>query len=150
MVVSGLVGALVKSTYKWGFFAFGTAAFFFVAYTLVADGYAHARALGPDVKRTYLMCGVWTIFLWCLYPLAWGLCEGGNVIPPDSEAIFYGILDLLSKVGFGALLLWGHRNIDITRLGIRIREPGDIVAHNDKEEKHGDSAGPATNGASTA
>jgi bacteriorhodopsin len=33
MVVTGLVGALVKSSYKWGFFTFGSAAFLFVAYS---------------------------------------------------------------------------------------------------------------------
>jgi bacteriorhodopsin len=43
MVVTGLVGALVKSSYKWGFFTFGSVAFLFVAYSgrLVAlDSYA--------------------------------------------------------------------------------------------------------------
>ena len=33
MVVTGLVGAVVKSSYKWGFFTFGTVAFLFVAYS---------------------------------------------------------------------------------------------------------------------
>ena len=60
---------------------------------------------------------MWTISLWFLYPIAWGLSEGGNVIAPDSEAVFYGILDILAKPVFGALLLWGHRNIDPARLG---------------------------------
>jgi hypothetical protein len=60
-----------------------------------------------------------------MYPIAWGVCEGGNVIAPDSEAIFYGILDLLAKPGFSALLLWGHRNIEPGRLGLRIRDYGE-------------------------
>ena len=77
----------------------------------------HAYALGADVGKAYTICGVWTIFLWFLYPIAWGLSEGGNVIAPDSEAVFYGILDILAKPVFGALLLWGHRNIDPARLG---------------------------------
>lgn len=111
MVVCGLVGALVHSSYKWGYYAFGFAAFLFVAYTVVFEGRAHARALGSDINRVYTICGVWTIFLWFLYPIAWGLCEGGNVISPDSEAAFYGVLDVLAKPGFAALLLWGHRNI---------------------------------------
>ncbi|KAK4946988.1 hypothetical protein LTR10_014130 [Elasticomyces elasticus] len=123
MIVTGLVGALVKSSYKWGFFTFGCVAFLFVAYSVVFEGRAYARILGPDILKTYTLCGVWTIFLWCLYPIAWGLSEGGNVIPSDSEAIFYGILDLLAKPGFGALLIWGHRNIDVERLGLHIRDP---------------------------
>lgn len=89
MVVTGLVGALVKSSYKWGFFAFGSVAFLFVAYTVVIEGRAYARSLGADINRTYTICGVWTIALWFLYPIAWGVSEGGNVIASDSEAIFY-------------------------------------------------------------
>lgn len=123
MVITGLVGALVKSRYKWGYFTFGCLAFLFVAYTVVFEGRAHARALGNDILKTYTICGVWTISLWFLYPIAWGLCEGGNVIPSDSEAIFYGILDLCAKPLFGALLIWGHRNIDLARLGLHINEP---------------------------
>ena len=122
MVVTGLIGALVKSNYKWGYFVFGCVAFFFVAYTVVFEGRAHARALGNDILKVYTLCGVWTIGLWFLYPIAWGLCEGANVIPSDSEAVWYGVLDILAKPVFGALLLWGHRNIDLARLGLHIKD----------------------------
>lgn len=40
MVVTGLIGALVRSEYKWGYFVFGCAAFLFVAYTIVFEGRA--------------------------------------------------------------------------------------------------------------
>ena len=63
MVVTGLVGALVKSSYKWGFYTFGCVAFLFVAYTVVFEGRTHARALGQDINRTYTICGLWTIGL---------------------------------------------------------------------------------------
>lgn len=122
MIVTGLVGALVASSYKWGYFVFGNFAFFFVAWTVTWTARKHAAALGSDVSRTYLICGVWTIFLWFLYPIAWGLSEGGNVISSDSEAIFYGVLDIMAKPVFGALLLWGHRNIEPARLGLHIRD----------------------------
>jgi len=124
MVVTGLVGALVKTTYKWGYFAFGCAAFLFIAWIVIFDARDHARNLGADIHRVYTLCAAWTIGLWLLYPIAWGVSEGGNVISPDSEAIFYGVLDVLSKPVFGALLLWGHRNIDISRLGLNLRIPG--------------------------
>lgn len=77
MVITGLVGALVKSSYKWGFYVFGCAAFLFVAYSVVFEGRAYAKALGSDIHRTYVICGCWTIGLWCLYPIAWGVSEGG-------------------------------------------------------------------------
>ncbi|KAL8806821.1 MAG: hypothetical protein Q9182_001081 [Xanthomendoza sp. 2 TL-2023] len=153
MIVTGLIGALVQSSYKWGYFVFGMAAFLWVAFTVTVTARKHATALGPEIARTYTICGVWTIFLWFLYPIAWGLCEGGNIISPDSEAVFYGVLDIMAKPVFGALLLWGHRSIDPARLGLHIRDyaddpattPDTHAAHH--EEK---TVGDATNGGTTS
>lgn len=50
-----------------------------------------------------------------VYPIAWALCEGGNVISVDSEMIFYGILDLLAKPVFTVMHLFLLRNVDIDR-----------------------------------
>jgi len=132
MIITGLVGALVASRYKWGYFTFAMAALFYIAYQITWVGRLHANHLGPNIGRTYIMVGGWTIFLWFLYPIAWGLSEGGNVISPDSEAVFYGILDVLAKVGFGALLLWGHRNIDPAALGLHIRDYDDVILPGEK------------------
>lgn len=122
MVVTGLVGALVSSSYKWGYFVFGCFALAYIVFTLVWDARKHANLMGKDVGRAFLYCGSLTSFLWILYPVAWGVCEGGNLIPPDSEAVFYGVLDLFAKPVFGALLIWGHRGIDPARLGLNIKD----------------------------
>ena len=123
-------------------------AFLWVAWTVTWTARKHANALGADVGRTYLICGVWTIFLWFLYPIAWGVSEGGNIIAPDSEAVFYGILDILAKPVFGALLLWGHRNIDPARLGLHIRDYTDDPAgtHGEKVAARGATAAPVNDG----
>ena len=158
MIITGLVGALTRSSYKWGYYAFGNAAFLFVAWNVVFVGRKHAAALGPDISRTYTICGVWTIFLWFLYPIAWGVSEGGNAITSDSEAVFYGVLDLMAKPVFGALLLWGHRNIDPAALGLHIRDYDDIpgrtggnMAHGEKHVGGGvtDGTNGTTNGTTT-
>ena len=144
-------------------------ALFVVAWNVVFVSRKHASALGSDVGKIFLICGVWTIFvstfsdtaskslilsqLWFLYPIAWGLSEGGNVIAPDSEAVFYGILDILAKPVFGALLLWGHRNIDPARLGMRIRDYEELPTQNEytgqvsHEKHHTGTTGGVTNGA---
>jgi bacteriorhodopsin len=152
MVVTGLVGALVHSSYKWGFFVFGVVAFFIVACTVVFDGRSYATALGADVNKFYTMCAIWIIGLWCIYPIAWGVSEGGNVIAPDSEAIFYGVLDVLTKPVFGAFFLWGHRNLDITRFGLHIYEPGASGTSGTlrSEKAAGDGATNGTNTTDTA
>lgn len=150
MVITGLVGALVASSYKWGYFVFAMVALFFIAYNVCWVGRKRklchfpcartsltlhstdAAHIGGAVNSTYLSCGLWTIFLWFIYPIAWGLCEGGNVISPDSEAVFYGVLDLLAKPVFGAILLFGHRNIDPIQIGLHIRDYDEAIDSNEK------------------
>jgi len=137
MIVTGLVGALVESSYKWGYFTFGCVALIFIFYSLVWESRKHANAIGSDVGKVFTICGSLTAFLWWLYPIAWGVCEGGNVITPDSEAAFYGVLDLLAKPVFGALLIWGHRDIDPARLGLAIRDYTDEDHHVFEKRKKG-------------
>jgi bacteriorhodopsin len=106
-----------------------------------------ARAINPTVSKTYQICGSWTIFLWFIYPIAWGLCEGGNIISPDSEAVFYGVLDLLAKPVFGAILIMGHRNIDPAVLGLRIKDYPSNSEHEKTETGGFGSAAARNNGA---
>ncbi|KAF2757286.1 family A G protein-coupled receptor-like protein [Pseudovirgaria hyperparasitica] len=141
MIVTGLVGALVTSSYKWGYFAFGCAAMMYIFYQLAWEARIHANHLGNDIGRVFLMCGTLTLVVWLCYPIAWGVAEGGNIIAPDSEAVFYGILDLLAKPVFGAMLIFGHRNIEPARLGLHIRdydEPiaGAAASHAEKKAAH--------------
>ncbi|KAK3674319.1 hypothetical protein LTR78_005788 [Recurvomyces mirabilis] len=138
MIITGLVGALVVSSYKWGYFVFGCVALFYILYVLVWEARKHANAMGKDVGKAFLYCGSLTALLWTLYPIAWGLCEGGNLITSDSEAIFYGILDLLAKPVFGALLIWGHKGIDPARLGLHIHDydEKDMAINNNKPGHH--------------
>lgn len=150
MVVTGLIGALVQSSYKWGYFVFGCFAFFWVAWTVTMTARKFASGLGADISKTYTICGVWTIFLWFLYPIAWGLSEGGNVIAPDSEAVFYGILDIMAKPVFGALLLWGHRNIDPSRLGLHFSDYDDAPATTSGSHTGEKGDGAVSNGTSTS
>ncbi|KAI9669017.1 MAG: ion channel activity [Alyxoria varia] len=144
MIVAGLSGAFVYSSYKWGYFVFGMLALFYIAYILVWEARRHANLLGNDIGKTFLIVGSWTAFLWFLYPIAWGLSEGGNVIAPDSESAFYGILDVCAKPVFGALLLWGHRNIDPARLGLHISDyatdPAVDGSSHAQKESNGDNS----------
>ncbi|CAG8978344.1 hypothetical protein HYALB_00005930 [Hymenoscyphus albidus] len=132
MIITGLVGALVMSSYKWGYFVFAMVALFLVAWNVMWVGRKHARALGGPIYKTYNTCGCWTMILWFLYPIAWGCSEGGNFITPDSEATFYAVLDVLSKVVFGFMLLNGHRNIDPATIGIHIRDYDDDMPVREK------------------
>jgi bacteriorhodopsin len=121
MVVTLLAGSVVSNTYKWGYFVIGVVALFLVSYNLLWGGRKYAQAVSPTVNRTYVIGASWIVFLWFLYPVSWGLSEGGNVIAPDSEMVFYGVLDILSKPVWGAFILFSHRSIDPDSIGHAIR-----------------------------
>lgn len=61
------------------------------------------------------------------YPVCWGISEGGNVISPDSEFIFYGILDCCLIPITSAFFLAGHWRINPARLGLYIRTYDDPI-----------------------
>lgn len=110
-------------------------------YELAIVGRANVKRLGSDVHRVFLTCGVLTLFVWMLYPVAWGLCEGGNVITPNDEAVFYGCLDFMAKPVFSIALIHGHWKISPARMGLKIQS-GEEPA----EEMLKKNGGPDTNG----
>ena len=119
MIITGLVGALVQSTYKWGFYVFGCVALFYIWWVLAGPARTSAGVLGADYKRAYTMSAGILSFLWLLYPIAWGLADGGNVITPDSEMIFYGILDVLAKPVFTMIHLFSLSRLDLSLLQLQ-------------------------------
>ncbi|OCL11908.1 family A G protein-coupled receptor-like protein [Glonium stellatum] len=119
LVVTRLVGALVSTTYKWGYFVFGIVTYIYIVYELLFSVRNHATSLGSDIRQAYFFPAALESLIWLIYPIAWGVCEGGNVIAPDSEAVFYGILDIVSIICIPSFLLFGLRDIDLARLGVR-------------------------------
>ncbi|PWN27657.1 family A G protein-coupled receptor-like protein, partial [Jaminaea rosea] len=119
MIETGLIGSLVESQYKWGFYVFGCVAMFLVFYDLYFVGWSSAKKLDASLGSTYIRGTAMLTFLWFLYPIAWGLADGGNQISPDGEMIFYGILDLLAKPVFAVIHLWGLRKLDYDVLGLQ-------------------------------
>ncbi|PWY99761.1 hypothetical protein BCV70DRAFT_206752 [Testicularia cyperi] len=119
MIITGLIGALVESTYKWGFYTFGCVAMFYVFYILYVPGLKSASHLGDDFKKAYLYSAMILTGLWFLYPIAWGLADGGNVISPNGEMVFYGVLDLLAKPGFALFHLFSLRRCNYSSLHLK-------------------------------
>jgi bacteriorhodopsin len=138
-VVAYLVAAFTQTNYKWGFFAFGTVAFVCLAIGMLTVGRTSARRVGSD--KHYLALTGWTTLLWVLYPIAFGLSDGGNRIGVTGGFIFFGILDLLMipVLAVGTVVLsrkwdYGNLNLHFTQYG-RVTQGGHVV------EK-----GPATGG----
>lgn len=119
MIITGLVGALVASTYKWGYFAFGCAALIYIWVILLGPALKSSAALGPEFKKAYMSSAIYLSFIWALYPIAWGLADGANVISPDGEMVFYGVLDLLAKPVFTAYHVFMISRLDYTKMQLQ-------------------------------
>ncbi|KAH9971628.1 family A G protein-coupled receptor-like protein [Russula compacta] len=123
-VVMGLVGALTPSSYKWGFFVFGILTLLYVVYSLLFRG-LKSRLL-PQ-KSTYGGGAAYTAFIWLLYPVCWGLSDGGDVITVDSEMVFYGVLDLFAGPLFIFTFLAALENLEYDALGLQSGKASDYV-----------------------
>ena len=110
----------------------GIVTYIYIVYELLFNVRNHATSLGSDIHKAYLFPAALESLIWLIYPIAWGVCEGGNVIAPDSEAVFYGILDIATIICIPALLLFSLRDIDLARLipsGPRAEAPVEKAAH---------------------
>ncbi len=105
-VLGLLIGSLIRSTYKWGYFSFAVASYFLTVFNLFSFTRQSAAAEGNDVRKTFTINTALVAFLWFIYPICFGLSEGGNVIQPDSEAVFYGVLDVCLFVIYPAIFLF--------------------------------------------
>lgn len=94
-VVCYLIGILVHSQYRWGYYTFGTAAAIMCCISIMTSTRHIIKRKGGELYKIFTCWFGFIMFIWGIYPLGWGLCEGGNVLVPDAEAIWYGILDVI-------------------------------------------------------
>lgn len=93
-VLGLLIGTLIESTYKWGYYTFAVFGQLY-AIALVLSSLIKSIRSANSNRLAHLVIG-FELIVWILYPIAWGLSEGGNKIQPDSEAVFYGVLDVIT------------------------------------------------------
>ncbi|TNY24233.1 hypothetical protein DMC30DRAFT_413466 [Rhodotorula diobovata] len=118
MIITGLLGALTPTRYKWGFFTFGCVAMLWIFWVLAVPARKSASHLGTDFHRTYTSSALMLCVLWLVYPVIWAVCDGGNVITPTSEMVAYGVLDLLAKPVFSFIHVMQLSRLDYARLGM--------------------------------
>lgn len=150
-IISYLVAAYTPSNYKWGFFAFGFLAHLFILFSTLRDGLSSAARVGS--RRDYLLLAGWVNFLWLLYPLAWGLTDGGNYLGVTPSLIWFGIMDLLLVLGVGFAVVFLSRRWDYGRLNIAFTQYGRVPAHAGtfpEKETHAGPPAPAAGGPATA
>lgn len=117
-VLCGLVGALTFSQYKWGWFVLGVCAMFWVVWVLCGPALLAAKKAGKDVFWAYIpvIAGFATAAI--LYIIAWAVAEGSNLISPDSEFVYYGVLDLVFKSFCLSYHVFSVSGVDYERFGL--------------------------------
>lgn len=137
-VLSYLAAAYTTTSYKWGFFAFGTFAYIILAMSTLNESRESAEILG--IGRDYMILSCWVNLLWLMYPIAFGLSDGGNIIGVTSGFIFFGVLDalLLPVASVGFLVL--SRNWDFGKLQLDFSEYRGVRQGRPLTEKEGPSA----------
>lgn len=128
LVISGLIGSLVPSTYKWGYFTFGCVAMIYIWYVLLWHAPRRTFAEEGTLKKGYLMSSAYLAFMLITYPICWACSEGANVITPTSEMIWYGILDIIAGPFFLFFYLWVMRNVDYSTFGLHSGKYTDVHA----------------------
>jgi len=109
MVLTGLFAAYGTSEgQKWGWYAMACVAYLVVVYQLVVPGRRAVLAKDSNTAKLFASIGGFTLILWTLYPIVWGISDGARKWSVDTEIIAYAVLDVLAKPVFGFWLLFAH------------------------------------------
>ncbi|KAH7310278.1 putative opsin-1 [Rhexocercosporidium sp. MPI-PUGE-AT-0058] len=109
MVLTGLFAAFGHTDgQKWGYYAMGCAAYLVIVYQLVVPGRRAVAAKSNSTAKLFASIGGFTLILWTLYPVVWGIGDGARKWSVDAEIIAYAVLDVLAKPVFGFWLLFAH------------------------------------------
>jgi bacteriorhodopsin len=141
-VVAYLAAAFTATNYKWGFFAFGTTALGCLAVTMLTAGRTSAARVGS--RGHYVALAGYTVLLWALYPIAFGLSDGGNRIGVTGSFVFFGILDILMIPVLAAAFMVLGRKWDYSNLNLHFTQFGRVARGAHVVEKE-----PATTGGVT-
>lgn len=94
------------------------------------------------------MLAGWTNLLWLLYPIAFGLSDGGNEIGVTQMFIFVGILDVLLIAGLAFAFMFLSKRWDYGALNLHFTQYGRVHAGHDgvfpEKRAPGDHTMPAT------
>jgi len=149
VVVCGLVGALVSSSYKWGFFVLGLFALFYIWTVLLGHGPRSTFNAGPGMRTGYIRGSGVILLLTLLYPICWACSEGGNVISPTSEMVWYGVLDLLLGPAYLYYFIFSLRSLDYGAFGLQSWKYSDTYGAGVGTGAGNVGAAPATAGTAT-
>jgi len=116
MVLAGLFAAFGddRTIQRWGWYAIACIAYLVVVWHVALHGSKAVRAKGQRVTKLFTSLAAFTLIVWTVYPIVWGVADGARKASVDAEIMAYAVLDILSKVVFGFWLLVAHRKLPET------------------------------------
>ncbi|MCJ1463719.1 hypothetical protein MMC07_002328 [Pseudocyphellaria aurata] len=115
MILTGLFAALTTdASSKWGYYAIACIAYIVVIYQLAINGRNVVQAKDSKTATFFAAIGGFTLILWTVYPIIWGIADGSRRVDVDAEIIAYAVLDVLAKPVFGFWLLFTHDSFSST------------------------------------
>lgn len=111
MILTGLFAAFGSTEgSKWGWYAMGCVAYLVIVWQLAIPGRRAVMSKDTKTAKLFGAIGGFTLILWTLYPIVWGIGDGARKWSVDSEILAYAVLDVLAKPVFGFWLLFAHAN----------------------------------------
>jgi sensory rhodopsin len=96
----GFLASIVIGPEKWIFFGLSTLAYIGMIALLLRWNSQEYLSFRKPIMGFILV-------FWSLFPVVWVLAPTGfNLISPQFEALLYGVLDLITKIGFGLYILY--------------------------------------------
>jgi len=109
MILTGLFAAYGHNGgQKWGWYAMAVIAYLVIVYQLAIPGRRAVQAKDNKTAKLFAAIGGFTVVVWTLYPIVWGIGDGARKWSVDGEIIAYAVLDILAKPVFGFWLLFAH------------------------------------------
>lgn len=106
MIATGFVATISPRPINYIWYLVSCGAYLALFYLLVQPYRVEAEQNHPRAKSAFRQLLTIHLILWTGYPIVWILANTGfNVLSQGFETMFYTLLDLVSKVGFGFLSL---------------------------------------------
>lgn len=106
MIATGFVAAISPDPISFIWYVVSCAAYLAVFYMLASPYRLEAEHKHPRAKKAFRKLVSVHLVLWTGYPIVWILASSGlDIISQGFETMFYTLLDLAAKVGFGFLSL---------------------------------------------
>ncbi|RWA04664.1 hypothetical protein EKO27_g10441 [Xylaria grammica] len=119
-VLTYIAASYTTTSYKWGFFAFGSFTWLILALSTLKESREAAQRL--NISRDYMILSVWVNCVWLLYPVAFALTDGAHILDVTGGFIFVGILDIFMMPLWAVSFIFMSRNWDYKKLQLNFSE----------------------------